>query len=59
VPILKDIGLFGPKIQAAFTDMGVIQFADMDIDAEMANDEKVAEELDDRMAQVRAIADEA
>jgi len=34
----------------------VIQFADMDIDAEMANDEKVAEELDERMAQVRAVA---
>ena len=56
VPILKDIGLFGPKVQAAFTDMGVIQFADMDIDAEMANDERVAEEFDERMAHVQAVA---
>ncbi len=57
VPILKDIGLWGPKIQGAFTDMGVIQFAEMDIDAEMANDEAAAEELDDlRMAHIREVA---
>jgi hypothetical protein len=57
VPILKDIGLWGPKIQGAFSDMGVIQFAEMDIDAEMANDEAAAEELDDlRMAHIREVA---
>ncbi len=39
--------------------MGVIQFADMDIDAEMANDERVAEELDERMAHVQAVATDA
>ena len=48
---------------AAFTDMGVIQFADIDIDAEMANDEQVAEELDAerdaRLTHVQAVADEA
>jgi hypothetical protein len=63
VPILKDIGLFGPRIRAAFTDMGVIQFADTDIDAEMANDEQVAEQFDadrdTRMAHVTAVADDA
>ena len=63
VPILKDIGLFGPKIQAAFTDMGVIQYADMDIDDEMANDEQVAEQLDaerdERLAHVRSVAEQA
>ena len=62
VPILKDIGLFGPKIQAAFTDMGVIQYADMDIDTEMANDEQVAEQLDlerdERLAHVRTVAEQ-
>jgi hypothetical protein len=50
VPILKDIGLWGPRIQGAFTDMGVIQFAEADLDAEMANDEAAAEELDAQMA---------
>ena len=63
VPILKDIGLFGPKIQAAFTDMGVIQYADLDIDSEMANDEQVAEQLDaerdERLAHVKAVAEQA
>ncbi|MDP9981479.1 hypothetical protein J2W14_000859 [Pseudarthrobacter oxydans] len=28
----------------------------MDIDAEMANDERVADELDERMAHVKAVA---
>jgi hypothetical protein len=59
VPILRDIGLWGPKIQQAFTDMGVIQFAEMDIDAEMANDERAAEELDVRMAHVHEVAEQA
>jgi hypothetical protein len=59
VPILKDIGLWGPRIREAFTDMGVIGFAEADLDAEMANDEQAAQELDDRMAQVRAVAADA
>ena len=36
VPILRDIGLWGPKLRTAFEEMGVIGFADTDIDAEMA-----------------------
>ena len=60
VPILKDIGLWGPRIQGAFTDMGVIQFAEADLDAEMANDEAAAEEIDaemsKQMAHVAAVA---
>jgi len=46
VPILRDIGLWGPRIQAAFADMGVLGFADADVDAEMATDERAAEEFD-------------
>jgi hypothetical protein len=56
VPILRDIGLWGPRIQKAFTDMGVISFADADLDAAMAEDEQVADELDARMAHIRAVA---
>jgi P-aminobenzoate N-oxygenase AurF len=60
VPILKDIGLWGPRIRGAFTEMGVIQFAEADLDAEMANDEQAAEELDaemgQRLAHVAAVA---
>ncbi|HEY2213613.1 MAG TPA: hypothetical protein VGH31_01060, partial [Acidimicrobiales bacterium] len=60
VPILKDIGLWGDRIRAAFEDMGVMAFADTDIDAEMASDEAAAEEYDKaRMAHVKAVADQA
>jgi P-aminobenzoate N-oxygenase AurF len=59
VPILKDIGLWGPRIQGAFTEMGVIQFADADLDAEMANDERTAEEFDAQLAHVKAVAAQA
>ena len=58
VPILRDIGLWGPKIRKAFTDMDVIGFADSDIDAKMANDEQAAEEYDQKhMAHLRALAE--
>jgi hypothetical protein len=57
VPVIKDIGLWGPKIRAAFADMGVIDFADSDIDAEMAGDEAAAEEFDRRhLEHVKAAA---
>src|ERR1700722_4343366 len=36
VPIVKDIGLWGPKVQKAFTDMGVIEFSALDSSAMMA-----------------------
>lgn len=59
VPILRDIGLWGPKMRETFEKMGVIGFADTDLDAVMAEDEKVAEEIDElRSAQVaQAIRD--
>jgi P-aminobenzoate N-oxygenase AurF len=59
VPTLKDIGLWGPRIQSAFTEMGVIQFADADLDAEMQNDERAAEELEARIEHIEAVAAEA
>lgn len=46
VPIVKDIGLWGPKVQKAFTEMGVHGMANFDIDAVMKADEDQAEELD-------------
>jgi hypothetical protein len=60
VPIIKEIGLWGPRITKAFTDMGVIGFADTDLDGEMANDEAAAEQLDqERMAHIKAVASTA
>lgn len=46
VPIVKDIGLWGPKVQKAFTDMGVHDMAGFDIDGMMKADEDQAEDLD-------------
>ena len=63
VPILQDIGLWGPKLRSAFEEMGVIGFAETDIDSEMADDEKAAGEYDEardaRLAHVEAVAEQA
>jgi hypothetical protein len=54
VPIVKDIGLFGPKVRGAFSKLGVIEFQDLDPDALSASDEDIAAEMDRRMAEVRS-----
>jgi hypothetical protein len=48
VPTVKDLGLFGPKVQKAFQDMGVIDFADVNPDDLSAADEEIARELDEK-----------
>lgn len=45
-PTIKDIGLWGPQVQAAFADMGVLDMASVDVESLMRNDEDVAEEID-------------
>ncbi len=55
VPTLRDIGLWGPKIQQAFVDMGVMDYSKVDVEALMADDESRAKEIDEqRVAQVDA-----
>jgi hypothetical protein len=46
VPTVKDIGLWGPGVQKAFADMGAIEFADVDSDTMLEQDNRVAEEFD-------------
>jgi hypothetical protein len=46
VPVIKDIGLWGPRIRAAYADMGVLEMADIDTDALIAADQRVADEFD-------------
>ena len=46
VPTVKDIGLWGTPVQKAFADMGAIEFADIDSDALLDQDNRVAEEFD-------------
>src|SRR5579872_390276 len=38
VPTVKDIGLWGPRIRAAYEDMGVLEFASLDAAAMLEND---------------------
>lgn len=52
VPIVKDIGLWGDKVQKAFSDMGVLDMAGSDIEALMKADEDQAEELDKAQAEM-------
>ena len=46
VPALKEIGLWGKKVQDAFVDMDVIAFADTDLDELSDADDAKARELD-------------
>ena len=47
VPCVKDIGLWGPKVQKAYQDMGVTAFAATDLNALMKSDEDLAEKIDE------------
>ncbi len=46
VPTIKDIGLWGPKIQKAYTDMGIMEFAAVDGAALLQEDAAVADRFD-------------
>ena len=46
VPCVKDIGLWGPKVQKAYADMGVAGYASTDLTALMKSDEDIAEKID-------------
>src|SRR5215472_11159466 len=48
VPTVKDIGLWGSRVQKAYADMGVLDFASIDAEAMLDNDNRVAEEFDAR-----------
>ncbi|WP_034089634.1 ferritin-like domain-containing protein [Streptacidiphilus albus] len=46
VPCVKDIGLWGPRLQQAYVDMGVFELGDSNLDLLMQQDEEIAEQLD-------------
>ena len=58
VPTVKDIGLWGPRMRKAFGEMGVMEYADINVVDQLANDGKVAEEFDKKMFVEKAIAAE-
>ena len=43
---MKDIGLWGPKVQHAYVDLGVIDAANSDLDALMRDDEEIADRME-------------
>lgn len=55
VPTIKEIGLWGPRIQKAYADMGILGFADCDLDALAQRDEDIAIELDRRKSDVAEV----
>jgi hypothetical protein len=46
VPTVRYIGLWGPKVQEAYRAMGLLGFADVDADALMAEDDRLAMAFD-------------
>jgi len=61
VPSLKRIGLWGPRVQDTFVQMGVIDYQDLDPEDFFSEDERLAEELamGVRAGQVAATIDAA
>jgi hypothetical protein len=56
VPTMKEIGLWGPRIQKAYEQMGVLGYADTDVEALSNHDQQVALEFDRRRGDVDAVA---
>jgi hypothetical protein len=56
VPTIKDIGLWGPRVQKAFAEMGVMDYAKVDVDEQLARDGQVAEDFDRKMFVEKSIA---
>ena len=58
VPTIKDIGLWGPRIQKAFAEMGVMDYATIDVAEQLAKDGQIAEEFDRKLFVQKSIAAE-
>jgi hypothetical protein len=58
VPTVKDIGLWGERVQKTFAEMGVMEYANIDVTEQLANDGKVADDFDKKMFVEKAIAAE-
>jgi P-aminobenzoate N-oxygenase AurF len=56
VPTIRDIGLWGPRVQKAYADMGILGFAGGDVDAMGLRDEEVAREMERQLQEVGRVA---
>jgi len=59
VPTIRDIGLWGPRIRKAYADMGILGFAENDVESLGLRDEEVAQSLEARLAEIHQTADAA
>jgi hypothetical protein len=55
VPIVKDIGLWGDTIRNGYETMGILQFADTDVQALQDSDETIARDFDARRSYVESV----
>jgi P-aminobenzoate N-oxygenase AurF len=56
VPIVKDIGLWGETIRKGYEQMGILGYADTDVQALQDADNDIAKEFDARRAYVESVA---
>jgi P-aminobenzoate N-oxygenase AurF len=59
VPIVKDIGLWGKTIRDGYETMGIIGFAQTDVQALQDSDDTIAKEFDARRGYVQSVIDRA
>ena len=59
VPIVKDIGLWGDYIRKGYEDMGVMEYAQTDVQALQDEDEYIARTFDARQAEIKRVIDRA
>ncbi|MCH7789374.1 MAG: ferritin-like domain-containing protein [Acidobacteria bacterium] len=57
VPTLRDIGLWGKPVRTAFEQMDVLNLADTDLDSLMSDDERIADEIEIELNQMKASRD--
>jgi hypothetical protein len=59
VPIVKDIGLWGDIIRKGYEEMGILDFANVDVQALQEGDETIAKDFDARRAYVESVIERA
>jgi hypothetical protein len=55
VPIVKDIGLWGDRVRNGYTQMGVIDYANVNVDKLQDDDDFIARQYDARAADIQRV----
>jgi hypothetical protein len=59
VPIVKDVGLWGETIRKGYAEMGILDYAEVDVQGLQDGDETIARDFDARRAYVESVVDRA